>query len=179
MSNATILCDNCMGCCGNSFLSKEKITQAMELSYPTLLARLDYSLQFHESGPDISLDLAGCNWNTAYNEHSQPCLSLRLEVNDRAVFYSGDGRPTQATLSLAKQCDIIIHEAYGVEDTVPGHGSISACADFTRQAGVSRLALVHIQRDIRPQSKYVIEDLRNKFTELEILLPEKDSRLLL
>ena len=81
------------------------------------------------------------------------------------------------TQSLAEGSDIIIHEAYGLEDTTPGHGSIGACLDFAHNAGVARIALVHMQRNIRLQSKKSIENMQKKYPESEILLPVSGSRI--
>ena len=79
------------------------------------------------------------------------------------------------TQSLARGCDIIIHEAYGFEDSTPGHGSISTCLDLARNSGVERLALVHMQRDTRTQCKDVIANFQKKYKDVEIILPEKGS----
>ena len=157
---------------------KVKIEQAMDLSYPNFRDRLQYLLLFHEINPDEELDIAECSWRGAYNEHSQPCLSLRLDLHGKSIFYSGDGRPTLKTQSLATGCDIIIHEAYGLQDAVPaGHGSISKCLDFARNSGTKRLALVHMQRDVRIQAQNIIDSLQSDFKDAEILLPEKGSTL--
>ncbi len=152
-----------------------KIKQAMDLAYPNLLSRFGFPLSFHEITPEKQLHISDATFKSAYNEHSQPCLSLRLELREKSVFYSGDGRPTSQTRSLAHGCDIIIHEAYGFEDSVPGHGSIRTCLDFAREAGAKRLALVHMQRDVRKQWEDEIAEFHKKFTGLEIMLPEKDS----
>ena len=154
-----------------------KIGQAMELAYPNLLSRLGFSLSFVAIEPGEQKEISAALWQAAYNDHSQPCLSLRLELHGKAIFYSGDGRPTSMTLNLAKGCTLIIHEAYGFKDTTPGHGSIVACLDFARNAGVKRLALVHMQRNIRPQSRLIIENLAKNYSEMNILLPEKGDRI--
>ena len=156
---------------------EDTIRQAMELAYPTLLSRLGYPLIFHEIPPGPPQQIAAASWETAYNEHSQSCLSLRLTLEDKAIFYSGDGRPTPATASLAKGCDMIIHEAYGLGDLIPGHGSINACVEFARRAGASRLALVHVQRDIRRKCKHAIENLQKSSPDLGILLPDRNTSL--
>ena len=156
---------------------KVKIQQALDLAYPNLLSRLGYSLLFHEAIPEEQLHISDFTWKTAYNEHSQSCLSLRLEFQGKSIFYSGDGRSTTMTQSLAAGCDIIIHEAYGFENTVPGHGSISTCLDFTRNSGSKRLALVHMQRDVRKQALDVLKDLKKEYTEIEIMLPEKGTTI--
>lgn len=154
---------------------ESKIIQALELAYPNLLPRLGFSLRFIEVEQEERINIADTMFQAAYNEHSQPCLSLRLEFQGKTIFYSGDGRPTQHTQTLARGCDIIIHEAYGIEDTTPGHGSITACLEFCRITGVKQLALLHMQRDIRLQAHIFIEKLAQEYTDIHILLPEKGT----
>jgi len=154
-----------------------KIEQAMELAYPNLLSRLGFSLIFHAIEPGEQNKISDTVWQAAYNDHSQPCLSLRLALHGKSIFYSGDGRPTPLTQSLAEGCDIIIHEAYALEDTTPGHGSISSCLDFARKAGTKRLALVHMQRNVRPLVLAAVIKEQEKEPGMDILLPEKGSTI--
>jgi len=154
-----------------------KINQALELAYPNLLDGLGFPLVFSEMEPGEQKYIADASWQAAYNEHSQPCLSLKLEFSGKTIFYSGDGRPTPMTRKLAQGCDLIIHEAYGFEDTTPGHGSIAACLEFTRSAGGRRIALVHMQRNVRPQAQAAFSRLQAEDPALEILLPEPGSKL--
>jgi len=156
---------------------KVKIEQAMELAYPNFMSRFGYPLLFQELTPDKNLHISNSIWKTAYSEHSQPCLSLRLELNGKSIFYSGDGRPTPMTRSLAAGCDIIIHEAYSFEDSVSGHGSISTCLDFARNSCAKRLALVHMQRNVRIQCADVIANFQRELADIEIMIPEKGSTL--
>jgi ribonuclease BN (tRNA processing enzyme) len=79
------------------------------------------------------------------------------------------------TQALAAGCHIIIHEAYDFEDTTPGHGSITTCLDFARNAGVAQIALVHMQRNTRTQCKTTIASQTKKYPEIKIMLPEKGS----
>ena len=156
---------------------KVKIEQAMELAYPNFMSRLGYSLLFQELTPEKNLQISDSIWKTAYSEHSQPCLSLRLELNGKSIFYSGDGRPTPMTRSLAAGCDIIIHEAYDFEDSGSGHGSIRTCLDFARNCGAKRLALVHMQRNVRIQCADVIANFQRELADIEIMIPEKGSTI--
>jgi len=156
-----------------------KIKQAMELAYPNILPRIGFSLLYYEMKPGKQKNISDIIWQAAYNEHSETCLSLRLELHGKALFYSGDGRPTPMTRLLAKGSDIIIHEAYGFENTTPGHGSIDTCLDFACNAGAAQIALVHLQRNIRPQLKKTIDSLKMKYPEITILLPEEGDTILL
>lgn len=155
------------------------VEEAAGLGYPNLLPRLGFPLLFHELQPGETKRLCGTAWQGAYTQHSEPCLSLKLEHESRSIFYSGDGRPTEQTLVLAEESAIIIHEAYGIEDSTPGHGSIKSSLDFARNAGVSRLALVHMQHSIRLQVLTYVKELREKYPGCTILLPEKGSSITL
>lgn len=154
-----------------------KVMKALELAYPKLSARLKYALIFIELEAGERQNIADMIWQTAYNMHAQPCLSVRLEAPGNTIFYSGDGRPTQMTLSLATGCDLIIHEAYDIKDTTPGHGSIESCLDFASKAGAKRLALVHLQRSVRLRSGHIITGLRKNYPGMTILLPDEGSIL--
>jgi ribonuclease Z len=151
---------------------EKKITTAMELAYPNLIPRLGFPLQFIEVDQGPPKTIADSIWRTAYNDHSQPCLSLRLELEGKAIFYSGDGRPTTASKTLARGCDVIIHEAYGFDDSTPGHGSIGTCVEFASQAEAKKIALLHLQRDLRPKAGAVIENYKKKYPALDIMLPD-------
>jgi ribonuclease BN (tRNA processing enzyme) len=158
---------------------KTKIEQAIELAYPNLLSRLGFSLIFLDIEPGEQKKISGAVCQAAYNKHSQPCLSLKLTLDGKVIFYSGDGQPTKMTQSLAEGCDIIIHEAYGLEDTTPGHGSITSSLDFAHNAGVKFIALVHLQRNVRPHSQKTLKNLEKKYSALKILLPEMGSKVTL
>jgi ribonuclease BN (tRNA processing enzyme) len=151
----------------------------MELAYPNLLDRIGFPVLFIEMDQGEQKKIADSMWQAAYNEHSQPCLSLRLELQNKTIFYSGDGRPTPSTQSLARGCDIIIHEAYRFQDTTPGHGSIASCLEFCRKAEVKHLVLLHMQRDIRQQAGTALKNLEKEYAEINILLPEKWSSVTL
>jgi len=155
------------------------IRNAMNMSYPNLLGRLGYTISFHEVAPGKKVQIAESIWEGEYSDHSQACLSLRLKLYGKALFYSGDGRPTPMTQALARGCDLIIHEAYGLDDTTPGHGSIRTCLEFAHTAGVRRLALVHMQRDVRMLAQNVIKSLSLKYPDLETTIPEMGSKIIL
>jgi ribonuclease BN (tRNA processing enzyme) len=144
---------------------------AMDLSYPGFLPRIEYPIRFVEAHPGKDEHLAGCYWSFAENGHTEPCLALRLESEGRSVFYSGDGKPTSQTLSLAMEVDLIIHEAYMLETEKPGHGSVDSCVRFAVNAGARALALVHMNRKERRTRG---EEVRKRLAKaaLKAVLPE-------
>jgi ribonuclease BN (tRNA processing enzyme) len=155
----------------------DKITLALELAYPGLQDRLSFSLVYREIMPGPPQQINGFVWQTAYIEHSQPCLALRLANSNRSLFYSGDGRPTHETLALAKDCDIIIHEAYRFQEETPGHGSIKGCIEFAKKADAARLALLHIQHSDRQQFMVEMQNMAGDVPGIKILLPESGETI--
>jgi ribonuclease BN (tRNA processing enzyme) len=130
-----------------------------------------------EVEPGKPVTALGMSLRTAVNDHPQRDLALRLDASGMAVFYSGDGRPTTETHALAENVDLIVHEAFHLSKDVPGHGTIAGCLDMARTSRAKRLALVHIQRDVRRDRFDEIKELVNSEKDFEILIPEPGDRL--
>ena len=75
-------------------------------------------------------------------EHVVPNIGLRVE-NKRtggAVAYSSDTSPCDAMVELARDVDILVHEA---AEPTPGHSSAAQAGEVARRARARRLVLVH------------------------------------
>lgn len=146
-----------------------------------------FALDFHEVQPGHRLELAGLTWRFAAGDHVGHALALRLDGPSPngspagkgaapSLFYSGDGRPTEATRALALGCGLIVHEAYALgldtDGDVPGHGTVTGALDFARSAGAQALALVHINRRDRHQRRTDIQRLAASPGALLTLIPE-------
>jgi ribonuclease BN (tRNA processing enzyme) len=153
------------------------VLKCLDLAYPNFLPRLEFSLRFVEVEPGESVTALGLSWETAVNDHPQRDLALRLDAAGTSVFYSGDGRPTSETRALAEGVDLIVHEAFHLSKDIPGHGTIAGCIDMARSSRAKRLALVHIQRDVRRDRFDEIKELVNSVGDFEILIPEPGDRL--
>lgn len=148
------------------------VTQAMDLAYENLRKKFEYAVEFVTADPYGAVAAAGLNWRFAENGHGQRDLAVRVEDGRHSVFYSGDGLPTPDTLELARGCDLIVHEAFRVDPSTPGHGSVRGCIDFAREARVASLALVHVQREERRDRYAEILGLAEGVTDFHVLLPE-------
>jgi ribonuclease Z len=69
-------------------------------------------------------------------------VALRLEnrATGRSIIYSADTEPCAALARLARDADILIHEATGEH---PGHSSPAQAAAIAHEAGAKQLALIH------------------------------------
>lgn len=160
---------------------EETLWAALDLAYPTFRQRIEYPVHVQEVTAGQEIHLLGANWSFAANEHSAsaPCLSLRIDSEGRSVFYSGDGRPTQATSELARGVTLLIHEAYGMEADTLGHGGVLGCLDMARNVRANALALVHVNRKIRQNHAKEIRHLLTAAFGSRGILPEPGDVLAL
>lgn len=152
----------------------EKVWSAFELAYPGFRPRLHYPVHCVEVLPGNRLEFLGMQWSFAASDHnfSAPCLAVRLDHGDSSVFYSGDGRATKATADLARNVGLLIHEAYGIEANMPGHGGVQECFELALNVQARTLALVHVNRQVRRKHAQAIRDMLAKAFDFQGLLPE-------
>lgn len=67
----------------------------------------------------------------------------------RRLVYTGDTRPTDATVESARNADLLIHDAMFAEDNAEraqptGHSTAAEAADIADRADAKRLALTHV-----------------------------------
>ena len=151
---------------------EEKVEAAMELAYPGFLSKLRYDTACMVVEPGNEIAALGCRWRTAENIHSERALSVRMDCGGESLFYSGDGRPTRNTLTIAKGCGLMVHEAFRLEEKTAGHGSVRNVIDFALEAGAAHLAVVHVERGERKKRRGEIEGLLNKSFGEKGVLPE-------
>lgn len=151
---------------------EEKTFQAMDLAYPGVRQRFSFPVEFQQAIPGATLLPLGLSLQTAASDHPQPNLSLRLSDGEHSLFYSGDGRPTEASLRLAMEADMIVHESFSLQQDTPGHGTVPGSIEFARTTGSQRLALVHLRRDVRHgRREEVLQHMRDAH-DLRVSLPE-------
>jgi ribonuclease BN (tRNA processing enzyme) len=148
------------------------VLNCLDLAYPNFYPRLDYSLRFTEVEPGDPVTAWDLFWRTAINDHPQRDLALRLDAKGKSLFYSGDGRPNPNTLTLAEGVHLIIHEAFQLSKETPGHGTVAGCLDMARVTQAKKLALVHIQRQVRRERLHEIRELTAHTPDLEVVIPE-------
>ncbi len=75
--------------------------------------------------------------------HSVPTVGLRFKslASGGVVAYSCDTEPSDKITTMAREANILVHEATGAG---PGHSSAEQAARVAADAGVDRLLLVHL-----------------------------------
>jgi ribonuclease BN (tRNA processing enzyme) len=156
---------------------QKNVTAAMELAYPGFYAMLSFELIFIEAHTGQNLDLFDLNFSFALGRHSLRCVGIRLDGKNASMYYSGDGRPSESTTALARGCDLVIHEAYGIEPILPAHGSIEGCITFGRKTGARHLALVHMNRGVRKNHAASIGKKLAALEDIHAFLPAPGDSL--
>jgi ribonuclease Z len=112
--------------------------------------------------PDVPLldddDFAIRSWPT---KHFIPTIGLRIEVktSGTVVGYSCDTEPIPYIVELARDADLLLHEAAGEGF---GHSSASQAGQIAAQAGAKRLALIHY--DVRQKDPLpLVNEARTTF----------------
>ena len=145
---------------------------SMELAYPGFLKKLEFPLECVAMEPGERREAFGCSWRCAEGVHGKRNLALRIDDGARSIFYSGDGQPTLETLALAERCDLVVHEAFSVNDALGGHNNVTGSVEFALRAGARRLAAVHVRRDVRKNCRGEILAVLAAGRGLEAMLPE-------
>lgn len=118
-----------------------QIDRYPHLGFPVETGDLADGEEFHLEG--LKVTVAGAR-------HNVPGVHLRLENPAGAsVVFSGDTAFSPALVELARNCDLLVHEAsHGPSSTAgdpqAAHSGAPDAANAALQAGARRLALVHL-----------------------------------
>ncbi|MEK7795180.1 MAG: MBL fold metallo-hydrolase [Candidatus Hydrogenedentota bacterium] len=101
-----------------------------------------------------------------------PAVGYRFDFKGQSVVVSGDTKKTAKTIEMAKDCDILVHEATDLEmlqrlgtalkatdprraamlsDMLSHHTSTTEAAEVARDANVKKLVLTHLVPSIPPE----------------------------
>jgi ribonuclease Z len=94
------------------------------------------------------LEDAGWRVTAAPGKHSVPVIGVRVEDvrGGGVVAYSADTEPSGAIAELARDADILVHEASG---DYGGHTTMEGAAIIAGQANAKRLVLVHLPPNVQ------------------------------
>jgi len=126
-----------------------KVSAVMEMAYPNCREGFSFELECTALSSGQSKKNGELVLSAASMAHSQNAMAVSVKGMRKKIFYSGDGRPTAASLDLAQGSDLLIHESFTLSEVVPGHCAVDQVVDFARKVGCKRLALVHIHHLVR------------------------------
>jgi len=158
---------------------EDMVGRLFELAYAGFALRLAYPLSFKEMAPGEILHGRKLSLLTAATIHSQRNLALRLEFGGKKIFYSGDGRPSEASEKLMYGCDVLIHEAYQLSAGMEQHGSVKEIVALGKKVKPSKLIFVHVSRKVRPGLSDFLQTRAEDLEPTVMLAPEDGDSLLL
>ena len=128
--------------------TQKRVSQIVSLAYGGLTDRCPFEILFLET--EKSTSFKEFQLSFAETAHSMKNMALCIESNGVSVGISGDGGLTDSTRQLFRDCTVLIHEAYTLNDPVPGHTTAEQVVAFARSCPkLKTLALVHLKRDER------------------------------
>ena len=109
----------------------------------------------------------------------------------RRFVYTGDTRPTDATVAAAEDADLLVHDgSFGDEHRdrarKTGHSTAREAASVAREAGASALALMHISSRYAGRADQLVTEAREAFEgsllacdgmQVEVPFPDSDESL--
>lgn len=94
----------------------------------------------------------------------------------RRVVYTGDTRPTDQTVSIASDADLLVHDAMFAQDRADraqetGHSTAEEAATVAQRAGVKRLALTHVSSRYADDTSQLLREAKENFDD-RVFLPD-------
>ncbi|MFC4451346.1 ribonuclease Z [Halorussus aquaticus] len=99
----------------------------------------------------------------------------------RRVVYTGDTRPSDTTVSVATDADLLVHEAMFTQESTDrarqtGHSTSREAAEIARRADVDRLALTHVSSRYGNDTSEIEAEARER-TDVEVFVPDDGTTL--
>jgi ribonuclease Z len=147
------------------------------------------NLRWHEmseEGPDEVELPFGVKLRTVLVDHPPgvPTLAARWDFDDGpSVTFITDTRPGRVNVDLARDTDLLIHEASSSAILEPDanpyehyHSTAQQAGQIAREAGCERLALVHLGAEIGERPDILIEEARAG-TDLQVIVPDDGDQI--
>lgn len=159
---------------------KEYFYQLFEMLYKGFSGKSTFPIEIMEVQPNQKIDLGNFNLEFAKGYHltgetNVEAIAIRVVHDNKTVCYSGDTIYSQDIERLAKNCDLLIHEAYmPAESTyhaMKAHCSPLETGKLAKAANVKLLALVHLHRNYSEKTKEMISEASKEFNG-EIIIPK-------
>jgi len=101
-------------------------------------------------------------------EHGISAVAYRVEDEEGTVVISGDTRPANSLIELAKGADLLIHECSFPDDMIEiarktNHSTASEVGEVAENAGVKKVVLTHLFPQYKGREKELVASVNSKF----------------
>jgi ribonuclease Z len=115
-------------------------------------------------------------------QHTIPCLGYRIEGWNITLAYSGDTEPCEESLQLAKNVDLLIHEATYLENDKDRarhakHSTPREAAETARDAHARKLVLTHVSDRFESEEE-MLDETRDVHPNVSVAFDGREIDLL-
>ena len=142
--------------------TRERLERLMESSFPgSWGTRWRFDLAITEIVPDERQSLGDVMVSAIEGSHPSgaPSLAVRVDVEGRAIAYSGDTAWVEALIEIARGSDLFIAECYRVDPGVPYHLNHGDLARHRNEFQARRVLLTHLGTDPLAREAELIFDV--------------------
>jgi ribonuclease Z len=155
--------------------TRKKVESLMELAYPQTFSKLPYPVHFLETVDPVLFQNIPLSF--ALTNHSLPNYAVKLKSKGVNIGFSGDSALSEDSKKLFQDCEVLVHEAFGLERAMAGHTTARDVIHFANTLpNLKTLALVHIQREER-EKKLTDFLALGKEVAYEVYVPSPGSTL--
>ena len=113
--------------------------------------------------------------------HSVPTIGARIELPNCVITYSSDTIYCENVIELARDCDLLIHEAFAGSNMKTmaekvKHGTAEEAGKIAQKANAKRLALVHMLPIPSVSEEQLIKEAKQYF-DGEVFVPKELEEL--
>jgi ribonuclease BN (tRNA processing enzyme) len=144
--------------------TEEFLGKLMDIAYPGLMKKIPFEIIFNLAQNKTCI--LGINFEFAETGHFQKNFAIAISDGRKSLAFSGDGNPTAESILLFKNKDLLIHEAYFLDQESKGHSSVAEVLSLVPELQVKIIALVHLNRELR----------QGRMADLEKIILEENGR---
>ena len=126
-----------------------------EIDYPGFFENLYKKRVTFDLRPFEDQTYNGMKISHAETEHSAPNYAYRFDTPDGSFAISGDGKLTDATKKLFEGAKILFHDGFNVEKTHPSHATVKELVEYSKNAGIKYLWVVHMDPFERKKTELI------------------------
>ena len=121
-------------------------------SWPNL-----FPIEYHVVAPkniELILSTSDLVISATMGDHFVPTMGIRVSSprTARTMTYTSDTTPSEPIIELARDADILVHEATGLNGNSPGHSTAVQAGRDARIARAKHLVMVHVPPDCNPEA---------------------------
>ena len=94
--------------------------------------------------------------------------SLRVEVGDRVIAYTGDSEWTEDMAAMGRGADLVIAECYYYAKPIKWHLNYPAVVEHLKDFGARRVILTHMSREMLAQAEAIPEECAHDGMVIEV-----------